>query len=181
MVIILKQQYLEAGKIVGTHGIKGEMKVEVWMDSPDFMKKIKNFYLDQGKGKEKINLTSSRVHKNVLLITTSDVTSATEADLMRGRIVFVDRNDVKLPPNRYFISDLIGLEVYDGKNGQYYGKIQNVFMTGANNVYSIVNGDKEYLFPAVDHMIKSTDIEAGRIDILPISGIFDEDVVSVCE
>ena len=100
---------------------------------------------------------------------------------MRGKTVYADRNDVKLPAKRYFISDLIGLEVYDGENGQYYGRIQDVLMTGANNVYSIVNGDKEYLFPAVDHMIKSTDIDAGRIEILPIAGIFDEDAVNICE
>ena len=181
MVIILKQQYLEAGKIVGTHGVRGEMKVEVWMDSPEFMKKIKNLYLNGNSEPVKMNLTSARVHKNMLLITLLDINSATEADLMRGKTVYADRNDVKLPAKRYFISDLIGLEVYDGENGQYYGRIQDVLMTGANNVYSIVNGDKEYLFPAVDHMIKSTDIDAGRIEILPIAGIFDEDAVNICE
>ncbi|MEG1427539.1 MAG: hypothetical protein RSC76_07610, partial [Oscillospiraceae bacterium] len=63
---------------------------------------------------------------------------------------------------------------YDGENGQYYGVIDDVFATGANNVYKIVNEGREYLFPAVDHMIKSTDIDLGKIEVLPIPGIFDD-------
>lgn len=171
----MKKQFLEAGMIVGTHGIKGELRVEPWMDSPEFLKKMKKLYLAEGK--KDIGLKSSRVHKNLLLITIEGIDSATAADTMRGQVVYINRDDVRLPKNRYFISDLLGLDVYDGNNCQYYGKIQEVFATGANNVYRIVNGDREYLFPAVDHMIKSTDIDAGRMEVLPIPGIFDSEAV----
>lgn len=171
----MKKQFIEAGKIVGTHGVKGEMRVEPWVDSPEFLKKFKKLYLDEGKAD--LGLLTSRVHKNLLLITVEGIESATQADTMRGKIVYFDRSDAKLPKNRYFISDLLGLEVYDGNNGQYYGKLVDVFATGANNVYKIVKGENEFLFPAVDHMIKLTDIDAGRMEVLPIAGIFDDDAV----
>ena len=169
------KQFLEAGKIVGTHGVRGEMRLEPWMDSPEALKKIKKMYLDEGR--KDIGLISSRVHKNILLITVKDIDSATVADTMRGKVVYIDRNDVRLPKNRYFIADLIDIDVYDGNTGRYYGKIAEVFATGANNVYRIVGEKGEYLFPAVDHMIKSTDIHEGRMEVLPIPGIFDDDTV----
>lgn len=171
----MKQKFLEAGKIINTHGVRGEMKVDAWMDSPEFLKQYKKMYLK--KGEQDLHLLSSRVHKGFLLIKSADIQSATEAEALRGQIVYIDRDEVSLPENRYFISDLIGLDVYDGKNGQYYGRIHDVFSTGANSVYRILNEDKEYLFPAVDHMIKCTDIDAGRIEVLPIPGIFDSDVI----
>lgn len=171
----MKKQFLEAGRIVGTHGVKGEMRVEPWMDSPEFLKKFKHLYLDEGK--KDLGLKSSRVHKNILLITTEGIDNATQADTMRGKTVYINRDDVRLPKNRYFIADLVGLDVYDGNDNRYYGKIEEVFATGANNVYRIVKDGKEYLFPAVDSMIKSTDIDKGIIEVLPIPGIFDEDLV----
>ena len=171
----MKKQYLEAGRIVGTHGVRGEMRVEVWMDSPEALKKYKKLYLDEGK--KDLGLISSRVHKSLLLITVEGISDATTADTMRGKVLYIDRDDAKLPKGRYFISDLIGLEVYDGSTGVYYGKIDDVIQAPANDVYRIINGDKEYLFPAVKPMIKSTDIDQGRVEILPIPGIFDDDVI----
>lgn len=168
----MAKQFLEAGKIVGTHGVKGELKVEPWVDSPEFLKKIKNLYFDEGT--RSAGLISSRVHKNLLLITLCGVDSATAGDLLRGKLLYLNREDVHLPKNRYFISDLIGLSVYDGETGKYYGIIDDVYFTGANSVYRILSGEKEYLFPAVDHMIKKTDLEEKRIEVLPIPGIFDD-------
>ena len=172
----MKNQYLEAGKIVGTHGIKGELKVDPWMDSPEALKKFKKLYFENGS--KNAGLISSRVHKNQLLVTLEGVNTVDEGEALKGKTLYFDRGDANLPKNRFFISDLIGLEVYDAENNQYYGTIEEVFMTGANNVYRIANGSREYLFPAVDSMIKSTDIEAGRIEVLPIQGIFDGDALS---
>ncbi len=165
------KQFLEAGKIVGTHGVKGELKLECWTDSPLVIKKIGKLYFEDGKVDAK--LKSSRVHKNLLLITLDNIFDVTTADRYRGKTVFINRDDIKLPKDKYFIADLIGILVYDAKDGQYYGAVEEVFQTGANNVYKIVKDNKEYLFPAVDHMIKSTDIENRRMEVMPIEGIFD--------
>ncbi|MFI3207408.1 MAG: ribosome maturation factor RimM [Clostridia bacterium] len=170
------EKYLEIGQIVGTHGIQGELKLETWTDSPDFLKKIKNLYFD--KGAKNAGLVSSRVHKNLLLITLDGVDCATKAELLRGTLMYMDRADAKLPKDRFFIADLIGLKVYDGNTKDFYGTIAEVFQTGANNVYRIEKDGKDYLFPAVDAMIKSTDIEKEIIEVLPIQGIFDGQEIS---
>jgi 16S rRNA processing protein RimM len=168
------KQFLEAGKIVGTHGVRGEMRVEPWCDSAEFLKKIKRLYFDEGR--KDAGLKASRVHKSQLLIKLESVNSATEADLYRGRILYLDRKDVRLPKNRYFIEDLIGLSVEDNDTGRVYGELREVFPTGANNVYRIVNEKgEEFLFPAVDAMIAKTDIEAGKLLVRPIPGIFNDE------
>jgi len=173
----MKKQFLETGKIVGTHGIQGEMRVEPWADSPESLDKIKTFYFDDGKTPLKIK--SSRVHKNLLLIKADSVDSIEKADLLRGKIIFVNRDDLILEEGQTFVQDLIGLTVRDGNTDKIYGEITDVFKTGANDVYSIKseNGG-EYLFPAVKHMIKSIDVDLGVIEVLPIAGIFDEEAVN---
>jgi len=174
----MKKQFLEAGRIVGTHGVRGEMRVEPWCDSADFLKKVKTLYFDGGK--TDAGLLSSRVHKSLLLVRLKGVESATQADLYRGKILYLDRNDVRLPKNRYFVEDLIGLHVIDDATGAEYGTVQNVFETGANNVYRIVNGaGEEFLFPAVDAMIAKTDIESGKLFVKPIPGIFGDGAETV--
>lgn len=171
------EQFLKTGKIVGTHGIKGEMRVEPWCDSPEFLKNLKNLYFDQGK--QKVAVKSSRVHKNLVLLTVEGVDSIEQADLLRGKVLYLDRGDVKLEEGQTFIEDLIGLTVRDGETGRVYGKITEVFATGANDVYRIKHeAGAEYLFPAVKHMIKETDLTAGVIEVLPIPGIFDEEGLS---
>ena len=96
---------------------------------------------------------------------------------MRGTLLYFDRDSVRLPKNTYFISDILNCEVYDGESGAYYGKVEEVFETGANNVYRIVKDSKEYLFPAVESMIKSTDIDSKKIEVTPIKGIFDDEFI----
>lgn len=172
------KQFLEAGRIVGTHGVRGEMRVEPWCDSAEFLNKIKRLYFDEGRADA--GVLSSRVHKNLLLIRLKGVNSATEADLYRGRVLYLDRNSVRLPKNRYFIEDLIGLTVQDDATGAVYGTVQEVFETGANNVYRIVNAQgEEFLFPAVDAMIAKTDIEAGKLFVRPIPGIFNDNAETI--
>ena len=98
----MKKQFLEAGRIVGTHGVRGEMRVEPWCDSADFLKKVKTLYFDGGK--TDAGLLSSRVHKSLLLVRLKGVESATQADLYRGKILYLDRNDVRKTATSWKIS-----------------------------------------------------------------------------
>lgn len=172
----MAEKFLEAGRIVGVHGIQGEIKLENWTDSPEWLKKIKNLYFDNGK--KNAGLISSRVHKNHLLIKLEGIDTPEKAQALRGELLYMNRADIRLPKNRFFITDLIGLDVFDGNTNEFYGKITDVFATGANNVYQIEKEGKRFLFPAVDHMIKNTDIEKGVIEVLPIAGIFDGESIS---
>ncbi len=168
------KQYLEAGKIVRTHGVRGELCLEPWADSPEFLRQIKHFYWDS-EGQQDAGLLASRVHKGQLLMRLQGVDSVEQGDALRGKILYLNRADVHLEPGQYFLQDLIGLKAVDGNTGREYGTLKEVLPTGANDVYRIVSADgKEYLFPAVAHMIKETDIPGGAIYLLPIPGIFDD-------
>lgn len=169
----MRKQFLEAGRIVGTHGINGELRVEPWCDSAAFLAKIHTLYWDHGA--ERLEVVSSRVHKNLLLLKLKDVDTVERADLLRGRILYLDRADVKLPKERYFIQDMIGLSVLDADTGKRYGLLTDVLRTGANDVYQVTGEDKmNYLVPAIPDVIIEVDIDGGVLKIRPIRGIFDD-------
>lgn len=170
------KQYLEAGQIVRTHGVQGELVLEPWADSAEFLRQVKRFWFDEGKSDA--GLLSSRVHKGRLLVTLRGVDSVEKGDALRGRVLFLSRGDVKLKPGQHFLQDLLGLRAVDAHTGREYGTLEEVIPTGANDVYRIVDGGgREYLFPAVKHMISRIAPEEGVIELLPIPGIFDEDEV----
>ena len=99
-----------------------------------------------------------------------------QAETLRNKVLYINRNDVELPEGEYFIQDLIGTEVYDIDNGRFYGKITDVMKTGANDVYQITASDgKDYLVPVIDDVVKEIDIYAGKIQIRPLKGIFDDE------
>ena len=98
-----------------------------------------------------------------------------QAQTLRDKVLYISRDDVELEEGTYFIKDLIGLKVVDKDSGKEYGVIKDVFQTGANDVYTIKNGDKEYLIPAIADVVQDTDIEAGIMTITPLKGLFDDE------
>lgn len=169
----MKKQYLEVGRIVGTHGIRGEMRVECWANSPDFLKKFKKLYLDEGK--TEISVTC-RPHKNIALMTAKNVGSIEEADLLRGKILYIDRSDVKLEEGEHFVQDIIGLQVIDADNGTVYGTVKDVLKTGSNDVYEMkAEDDKLYYIPVIPDILDRFDFEKGVVYIRPMKGLFDDE------
>lgn len=166
------KKYLEIGKIVGTHGIRGELRVEFWSDSAEFYSKFKKLYFN--KGKEKITV-KSRPHKKIALTKIEGIDTINEADLLRGKILYVDRDEIELEENVYFIQDLIGLTIIDMNTKEVYGKIKDVIETGSNDVYIIKNEEeKEYLIPVIEEVVKKIDMENKEILIVPMEGIFED-------
>lgn len=167
------KQYLEAGKIVATHGIRGEVRIEPWCDSADFIADLRRFYRADGSVLE---VESSRVHKSMLLAKFKGIDTVNQGDLLRGVVIYLNRDDVRLPRGRYFVQDLLGARVEDCRyRPACTVKIEEIFQTAANDVYRIRDdAGKDYLFPAVDAMIVSTDLEAGCVRVRPIKGIFDD-------
>lgn len=167
------EQYLEIGKIVGTHGLKGELRVDPWCDSPQFLCGFKTLYLTNGKTKLSV---SSRAHKNIAIVKAKGIDSIEEADKLRGKILYMNRNDAKLSDGEYFIQDLIGLAVIDIDNGTVYGKLTDVFKTGANDVYQVTDNNKnDYLIPVIDDVVKEINLEEKKVLIKPLKGIFDNE------
>ena len=162
------KQFLEAGKIVSTHGIAGAVRIQPWCDSADFLCRFDRLFIDE----REFTVLSSSVHKTLVLCQFDGVNDIPSAAALRNKTVYINRDDVSLEDGVNFIQDLIGLDVYD-KNLGYIGRVSDVLTPPASNVY-IVDGDKRCMIPAVDEFIKAVDIKNGRIDVEIIEGMFDE-------
>lgn len=168
------KEFLEGGKIVGTHGVRGEMRVECWCDSPQFLAKFKTLYFDNGAQSVKVQ---SRAHKNMVLMKMPDVDSIEKADTYRGKIVYIKRSDIKLEKGVHFVQDMIGLEVVDSTTKKVYGTVKDVLRTGSNDVYEMEDENKKLFYiPAIPDIIDKIDIEHNTLSITPMKGLFsDED------
>ncbi len=166
------KQFLETGKITGTHGLKGEVRVQPWADSPEFLAEFDELYLD--KGAKKIGITSSRVHKNMLIMKIKGVDSIEEADRLRNKVLYMNRDDVELEEGAFFIQDLIGLDVIDDDTGERLGRLDDVSETGANDVYHVKTDDgREFLIPVIPDVVKDISPEDGYIKIFRMKGLFE--------
>ncbi len=165
------KQYLEIGKIVSVFGIKGEVKVEPWCDTPQLLCQFDILYYKSGTP---VKIERARVHKNQVLLKIEGVDTPEEGVKLRGRVLYMDRADVELPEGVYFQQDLIGLEVSDSGTGEVYGTITDVLQTGANDVYEITDSEKvKRYIPAIPEVIDSVELEEGRMLITPLEGLFD--------
>lgn len=166
------KRFLEIGQIVSTHGIKGEVRVNPWCDSPDFLKKFKTLYFDKN-GESSLKVIS-RIHGNIVLMKIDGVDTVEDAAKLRNKVLYMDRNDAHIEKNSYFIQDLIDCKVCDADSGKEYGVLSDVSQTGANDVWHIKNGENEYLIPAIPDVVISADVEKGIILIRPLKGIFED-------
>ncbi len=168
----MQKKYLEIGKIVGIHGIKGNIKVFPWCDSPEFLCIFKKLYFF--KGKEKIDILSVNVNKNIVIMNIDKIDSIEKALKLKGQILYIDREDVKLEEGSYFIQDIIGLKVVNKYNGKIYGKISQVLKTGANDVYEIRDKNNNInLIPVIDEVVDDIDIDNSVVYITRIEGLFE--------
>jgi len=168
-----KKQFLEAGEIVGTHGLQGEVRVQPWCDSPEFLSQFTLLYYDEGRTPVRVK---GHPHKNVTLMSIEGVSTVQDAAALRGRLLYLNRDDAPLEEGSFFIQDVIGLRVVDVDSGEEYGTLTDVSATGANDVYHIKTLKGEVLIPAVPSVILETDIDGGVMRIRPIKGLFDDEI-----
>lgn len=169
-----KKMYLEAGQVVGTHGVRGELRVQPWCDSPELFATLRKLYWDK-EGKQAVRV-NSRAHKNIALVKIEGIETVQEASALRDKILYLHRDDLKLEAGRYFIDDLIGLKILDDQTGEEYGVLTDVSATGANDVYHMrcPNG-KEILIPAIPLVVQNVDIDGGTVTIHPMKGLLDDE------
>lgn len=158
----MKLQFIEAGEIVTTHGVKGEVKVLPWIDSPEDLCEFDRCRID---GKE-YTIEQCRVQKSCNLVKLSGIDTMEAAQAMRGKTMELYREDID--DEVIFAAELIGVEVYC--EGECIGKIVDVLDYPGNSVY-VVKGEHEYMIPAVNHFILSTDMEGNRMDVKLIEGM----------
>lgn len=163
----MKLQYLEAGEIVNTHGIRGEMKILPWADSPEFLLDFNRIRI---AGKDYI-VEECRVQKTCNLLKIKGIDTVEDAQLFRGKVVEIYREDA--PADIIFAAELIGVDVLE--NGTAIGKITDVLDYPGNKVY-VVEGEHRYMIPAVKAFVLSTDIDSNTMQVKLIEGMrIDED------
>ncbi len=167
------KKFIECGQIVGTHGIKGEVRINPWCDTPAFLTKFKKFYLDKN-GTECIKVINSRAANNITLVKFENTDSVEKAEKLRGTVIYIKRDDADLG-DRHFIEEIIGCTVYCNESGESLGKVTDVIPLPANDVWQVTNNGKDYLVPAIDDVIVSVDVANDKIIINQLKGIFDDE------
>ena len=158
----MKLQFIEAGEIVTTHGVRGEMKVLPWVDSPEVLCEFDRVRI----GGIEYEVESCRIQKSCNLLKVKGIDTMEDAQAMRGKTVELYREDID--DEVIFAAELIGVEVYaDGVN---IGKIAEVLDYPGNSVY-VVRGQYEYMIPAVKQFILSTDMEHNEMQVKLIEGM----------
>ena len=158
----MKLQYIEAGEIVNTHGVRGEVKVLCWLDDPEMLCEFDRCTID---GKEMI-MEQVRVQKTCNLVKFQGVDTMEAAQAMRGKVIELYREDID--DEVIFAAELVGVEVFAA--GEKIGKITEVLDYPGNSVY-VVKGQYEYMIPAVSQFILSTDMDANRMEVRLIEGM----------
>jgi 16S rRNA processing protein RimM len=163
---------LAIGRVTKPHGVHGEMRVELLTDHPERFEWLDVVYVGE-RDPRPIAVESVRYHQGGVLIKLAGYPDRTEAERLRGELLQVPESEaVPLEEGEYFLFQLEGLEVYTDQ-GLHLGRLNEVLETGANNVFVIEGGKRQYLVPDIPDVIRDIDFESGRLVIHPLPGLID--------
>lgn len=180
--MVRQQHFMQLGKIVRPHGIRGELRMELLTAYPDRIKHMEQVYLSPVRRPEQrklYKLESVRFHRNAALLTIEGIADRDNAESLRGMLVSVPLDvGAPLEEGEYYAIELIGMEVYTDTD-RYLGKLEDMFETGANDVY-IVRGTPagDILIPDTEEVIHHIDFEQRRLTITPLPGLLPDEVSS---
>ena len=175
----MKKEYLECGKIVCQHGVRGAVKIESWCDSPEALAALPVLYLDEKSGGFSVlTPTNASVYKGAVLFSFKELTSVDEAIALRGRVVYARREDLRIAPDRVLRQDLIGASVLDANTGAVYGTLREIRESPAADLLVVSTPGGDVLLPDVPAFVKKKDPENGIL-VAPIPGFFDGAAESV--
>ncbi len=170
----MKKEFLEIGKLINTHGVRGVFKLDPWCDTPRVAASLSRMFVLQKDGSyRELKVKTASVAVNLVLISFVGIDDVDSARLYKGQVVYAHREDIPLAEGDYFIADLIDLPVYDADTKKLYGTISAVDMGRKTPLYTIKTERGDVLYPAIPEFVKEVDVDRG-IFICPISGFFDE-------
>lgn len=158
----MRLPFIEAGEIVNTHGVRGEVKLLPWLDSPEDLLDFTRCRI----GGRDYEIDACRVQNTCNLVKLKGVDTMEAAQALRGKTVEIYREDV--PYDVIFAGELIGMEVFS--QGEKVGELTQVLDYPGNQVY-VVKGAREYMLPAVKEFILSTDLEGNRMEVKLLEGM----------
>lgn len=166
---------VEIGKIINTHGIKGEVKVKSHSDFTDIrFQPGESVMIERQNGTAlELKIASYRMHKGLHMLTFEGINNINDIEYLKGETIMQERDheEIELGEHEFYYSDIIGCTVFDDDDTPI-GRVTEIFETGANDVW-VVKGDKEYLIPYIADVVKDIDVEGRRIQITPMEGLLD--------
>ena len=171
----MKKEFLECGKILAPHGVRGVLKIESWCDSPKILAAQKRVFFAEKDGSYKeAEVISASVSGSLVLMHVGGLDTREEAQALKNRIIYLRREDIPLPKGAYFLADIIGLPAIDLNTGATLGTVADITDAARGRLYVIdTPGGKQALVPDVEEFIKEIDLDRGVI-ISPIPGLFEE-------
>ena len=161
----MKKRYLEAGQIVNTHGVRGEVRIQPWADEAAFLTRFRRFYIDGAP----VKVRSCRVHKQMCVAALEGVEDVNAAMALKGKVLFIDREDARLPAGTVFLQDIIGARCVD-ETGRELGTVEDILSEPAASVL-VVQGEREILIPDVPAFVLRKDADAGLVTVRLIDGM----------
>ena len=171
------QEYIDVGKIINTHGIKGEVKVMPLTDDPQRYGKLKKVYIEGSSGVELLNIEGRKYFKELVIIKFKEINDMNSAEALKGKVLKINKADaVKLPKDSYFIFDILDCEVFE-ENGNRLGILKDIIQTGSNDVYVVRDeNNREILIPALKSVVNKVSIEDKKITVTLPKGLLEDEV-----
>ena len=163
---------LEIGQIVNTFGIKGIVKVKTFTDDIKRFDNLKTVYIEKNNTQKEYEIEEVKYHKDMVLIKFKGVDTVEQAELLRNAYLTISRDSVeKLEEGRYYIVDMLGLEVYTDEQ-VLLGTLDDIFNTGSNDIYVVKDKQgKQILLPAIQDVIKQIDMENRKMIVHLLPGL----------
>ncbi len=171
----MKKEYLECGKVCSAHGVRGEIKIEPWCDSPKVLTKQKRIFLLEKNGNYKeVGVEAASVFTKFVIMKLSGIDTRETAQAEKNRVLYLNRADIPIPRGAHLIADMIGLPVIHIDTGVTLGVLTDVDDGVRHKLYTVRTEKGDVLLPGISEFIKEIDTERG-IFVRPISGFFDDD------
>lgn len=170
-------EYIDIGKIINTHGVRGEVKILPLTDQPERYDDLKYVYIDKKTGMDKYTVESVKYFKSFVILKFKEIQDMNSAETLKDLIIKIGREDaIKLPEGSYFIFDLIGCVVYT-EDGKVLGELKEVLQTGSNDVYIVRNeNNREVLIPALKSVVREISVKDKKITVSLPEGLVDDEI-----
>lgn len=174
---IFPEALLLIGRVIGPHGMSGLLKIESYAHSGDTLLTAGRVYLRKSPGKiSEYEILSALPHKGGSLIRLEGLSSRDQTETFRGAEIFIRKEAVSRRKDEYFWHELVGLRVYL-ETGRYLGTVKDILPTAGNDIYVVQEGKEEFLIPAIHEVVKTIDLENGKMIISEMEGLLDLNAV----
>ena len=167
----MKKEFLEGGRIINAHGVRGLVKVDPWCDSPAVLASMKRVFLESAAGFSERRVLTASSGGGTVIMNIEGIDSREAAVAMKNRVIYLHRDDVPVPEGAMLLVDMIGLPVIHAVTGKRLGTLKSVDDAARGQIYTVDTERGDVLIPAVDEFIKEIDETRGVL-VMPISGMF---------